>query len=74
MLFRSNVLRALSLAWVATSTTTATLLDLEEVNYADINQPDFALKGYMSYPQDGDEDVPLPAVVILPVSLYNAWN
>ena len=72
MLFRTNVVCALSLlAWLATAAMAADLVfegDIEEVNYSDINDPDFALRGYMSVPKKSKKD-PLPAVVILPVCI-----
>jgi len=40
---------------------------LAEIDYADVNDPEFALKGYMSEPGDmAEKDGLVPAVVILP--------
>ena len=74
MLFRTNVLCALSLlAWLATAAAADLVFegDIEEVNYSDINDPDFALRGYMSVPKKSKEGR-LPAVVILPVCIVVA--
>jgi hypothetical protein len=57
-----------------------------QVNYTDVNDPDFALMGYMTLPpnvaamDDSTDDVTLesaemlPAVVILPVRCVDAAN
>jgi len=74
MLFRTNVLCALSLlAWLGAAMAADLVLegDIEEVNYSDINDPNFALRGFMSVPKKSKNE-PLPAVVILPVCISAA--
>jgi len=64
MVSNSNLRIVLSLAWIAGLV--AAEPSSVTINYADNNDPDFALKGYMTTPAGTEDGMLLPAVVILP--------